>query len=122
MYVGVAVSRGALAILKARRDRKVAPLSPYVFPTPSSGYMPIGNVAAVVTVVLAKSRGVWLGAVGAPALLVLLVTVAIVATVLGWSAAVPESFRMPGTLLLLATAALGVAAIVLFQRPVVLPR
>ncbi len=47
----VPLSTGALAILKARRDRKVAPLSPYVFPVPSGGYMrhPVRGIAAVRT-------------------------------------------------------------------------
>jgi integrase len=44
----VPLSTGALAILKARRDRKVALLSPYVFPAPSAGYMrhPARGIAA----------------------------------------------------------------------------
>jgi integrase len=45
----VPLSTGVRAILKARRDRKVAPLSPYVFPAPSGGYMrhPVRGIAAV---------------------------------------------------------------------------
>jgi integrase len=35
----VPLSRGALDVLEARRDRKVAPLSPYVFHAPSGGHM-----------------------------------------------------------------------------------
>ena len=35
----VPLSVGALQIVSRRRARKVAPLSPYVFPAPSGGYM-----------------------------------------------------------------------------------
>jgi hypothetical protein len=82
-----------------------------------------GEGPVVVQALISRmSRGVWLGAIGAPALLVLVIAAAIVATVLGWSAAVPESFRILGTFVFLAIAALAVTGIVLFQRPVVLPR
>jgi len=45
----VPLSSGVLAILKARRDRKVAPLSPYIFPAPSGGYLrhPVRGIAVV---------------------------------------------------------------------------
>jgi hypothetical protein len=43
------LSAGTRAILKARRDRKGAPLSPYVFPAPSGGHLrhPVRGIATV---------------------------------------------------------------------------
>jgi hypothetical protein len=90
-------------------------------PTAKPGDSGEGPVV-VQALVSRMSSGVLLGALGAPALLVLLVAVAVITTILGWNAAVPEAVRMAGTALLLAAAAAAVVGALLFERPVVLPR
>ncbi len=90
-------------------------------PTAKPGEPGEGPVV-VQALVSRMSKGVLLGALGAPALLVLLLAAAVVATIVGWNAAVPQSFRVVGTALLVVAAAIAVAGIFLFERPVVLPR
>ncbi len=90
-------------------------------PTAKPGEPGEGPVV-VQALVSRMSRGVLLGGLGAPALLIVLVGIAALSTVLGWNVAVPESFRIVGTVWLVTTAALAVAGILLFERSVVLPR
>jgi hypothetical protein len=74
------------------------------------------------TLVSRMSRGVMLGGLGAPALLILLVALAVASALLGWKTGVPPSFTAAATGLLLVAAVLAAAGILFFDRPVPLPR
>jgi hypothetical protein len=68
------------------------------------------------------TRGMLLGGLGAPVLLLIIAGLAVTCAILGWNADAPPSFRIAGTALLLMTAALAVAGALLFDRPVLIPR
>ncbi len=90
---------------------------------PTAGPGQPGEGPAVVQALVSRmSRGVLLGVLGAPVVLIVLAGFAVTSAILGWKSELPPPFRIAGTLLLLAIAALAAAGILLFERPVLLPR
>jgi hypothetical protein len=104
----------------ARGTNRIA-VAVAVAPTAAPGD-PGEGPGAIHVVVSRMARGVYAGMLGAPVLLLLLVGLAITAAFLAWRMEPPRWFRAVGTALLIATAALSLAGILLFERAVPIPR
>jgi hypothetical protein len=90
-------------------------------PTAKPGASGEGPVV-VQALVSRMTRGVFVGFFGALVLLGALATFAISSAILAWKVVAPSSCRIASTALLLMAAALAAAGILLFDRPIPLPR